>query len=542
MAGTGKPPANVRSLGEAINVATRPAHAKLNRLILLRLPLAIPPQSLTSSMYVTGLLHITPIYMAFESLWAQIHHSSVQKEPGPAPVEAGPDLPAPWPAAPQWPFGDDDSPATEAFTRAHLLDETRALLQHMFIPGLLRSAALRADIQALTGWSDVVIDDQLQCAAATGSSGDFIEHIRLAVEEKPHVLLAYAWVLYMALFSGGRFIRETLESIGDDFWGTVPDPVRPSLRLCLPRSSSSDLSPSRGGADEDPEPGDDEDEDAVSPLPASDRTTPKLPLGFFRFATPRDGDDLKELFKARLLETDLQLTTLQRDDVVREAGHIFENMIKLVAQLDDMCPMPAGAAGDIPADDESPSASGSSSRRSSSASALESFASALAAPRFGMMRLRDSVAVAKERTLRALRMREATTKPTDNDEGAGEEEAEDEQQGGDAEVLGLLVDATGHGGADVEALDRVLKRHPVAFRAVHFEKRLPVPDRAEVVHRYTVTNDGDGLKVSAAEAEIVAERPPYQALQPLVTSFSFWVAIVVLYLAYSYLQCPSVAA
>ncbi|ODV91794.1 hypothetical protein CANCADRAFT_23332 [Tortispora caseinolytica NRRL Y-17796] len=43
---------------------------------------------------------------------------------------------------------------------------------------------------------------------------EFVEHIKQITKEKPHVLLAYAHVLYMALFAGGRIIRATLERSG----------------------------------------------------------------------------------------------------------------------------------------------------------------------------------------------------------------------------------------------------------------------------------------------------------------------------------------
>ena len=55
------------------------------------------------------------------------------------------------------------------------------------------------------------------------------------------MLLAYAWVLYMALFSGGRFIRATLESAGTDgFWhrkaSHSPTPGEQQLQLQEDRS------------------------------------------------------------------------------------------------------------------------------------------------------------------------------------------------------------------------------------------------------------------------------------------------------------------
>jgi hypothetical protein len=61
-----------------------------------------------------------------------------------------------------------------------------------------------------------------------------------------------------------------------------------------------------------------------------------LPLGFFRFETARDGEDLKVEFKERFGEAGRVLTDEERDEVVREAGDIFEGMILLVQELDCM--------------------------------------------------------------------------------------------------------------------------------------------------------------------------------------------------------------
>ncbi|KAJ3481825.1 hypothetical protein NLG97_g7726 [Lecanicillium saksenae] len=68
---------NIQPLGEAIAASTRGIHARLNKSIISRLPLALPPRASDPSTYVTGLIHIAPIYLAFESLWNDF------LEPGP---------------------------------------------------------------------------------------------------------------------------------------------------------------------------------------------------------------------------------------------------------------------------------------------------------------------------------------------------------------------------------------------------------------------------------------------------------------------------
>ena len=57
------------SLSKRINDSTIASHAHLNRMITTCLPLALPPHSPDSSTYLTGILHIAPIYLQFEGSW-----------------------------------------------------------------------------------------------------------------------------------------------------------------------------------------------------------------------------------------------------------------------------------------------------------------------------------------------------------------------------------------------------------------------------------------------------------------------------------------
>lgn len=313
-------------LGHSINIATRGVHTKLNKSILAYFPLARPPQAHNPSVYVSGLLHIAPVYLAFESLWQDILDSS-------------------------------DKNANDEDKRIH------SVLSSLRLTGLMRSESLLSDILAITGWSEDVVDEELKAVAQTGRLGDFIAHIKRSVNNHPHVLIAYAWVLYMALFSGGRFIRSTLESAGPSFWSATCDPIQPSGRACsepIPTQQQNPFSPS-----------DPESETNLSPPP----------LSFFRFATPQDGEDLKQSFKSRLHEAQHVLTLEEHAHVVREAICIFDNMNLLVAHLDTLF---------THSNPPTSSSSRASSIKSSSWTTLLG------------RRIRDSVAVAKERGLWAI--------------------------------------------------------------------------------------------------------------------------------------------
>lgn len=128
---------------------------------------------------------------------------------------------------------------------------------------------------------------------------EFCTHIRRRVGQKPHVLVAYAWCFYMAVFSGGRWIRSELLGAGPDFWtaGTA---------------SSGEVAETK------------------EPVRLGERG-----LSFWSFPGGHDGLDIKEAFKARLLAAETLLTTDERIDIIEEAKTIFTLSTSLVQELDE---------------------------------------------------------------------------------------------------------------------------------------------------------------------------------------------------------------
>ena len=147
----------------------------------------------------------------------------------------------------------------------------------------------------------------------------------------------------MALFAGGRYIRSSLERISDEFWPTT-----------------------------------------------------STPFTFFRFDTPRDGEDLKHEFKKRLAESDGVFSSDQRRDILHEAASIFDNMLLLVAQLDDVCYTPPSP--DEPSPDSQEAFLNWPLRR----------------------RIRDSVAVAKARGRVKPALHSPLAEESDSDDGEEE--------------------------------------------------------------------------------------------------------------------------
>ncbi|KAG6291808.1 hypothetical protein E4U46_000775 [Claviceps purpurea] len=297
-----------RPLAESITLATRPIHAKLNKLIIVRLPLALPPLATNSLAYASGLMHIAPIYSTFETAWSDILHESDPSKVSPEVLKA---------------------------------------LDSLHLPGLMRADRLEADIQSMMGWTQAATREQLNRVCETGHLEEFVSHIRRAISSKPHVLLAYSYILFMALFAGGRYMRATLESAGEDFWQRVPS--SPDSQHGNEKSTTEQCG---------------------------------MPLRFFHFDTPLDGEDLRRDFKQRLADAEMSLSYQEKHDIVQEAICIFENLILLVAQLDDVAAR--DALGRF-----------SSGRRESD----DSLATVIAKP-VSMNRFRDSVAVTKERSAR----------------------------------------------------------------------------------------------------------------------------------------------
>lgn len=264
-------PASRPRLGDLINAATRTTHTRLNKTILSRLPLALPPSTTTPALYTTGLLHIAPIYLVFESLWLNLTSPIPPPPPYLTPTSLSlfpHDLattpPPPAPSPPQCP--------------PHILHILKSLLP----PSLPRTPSLHADLSRLLASPP---DQPLRLPPTTSPRlSAFLAHTRRSVAKNPHVLLAYAWVLYMALFSGGRFILATLESAGPEFWG---------------------------GHDTPP------------------------PLSFFRFPGADNGEEeVKGQFKARLAELEAGLSERETEQVVQEARCVFEGLVLVVGEVD----------------------------------------------------------------------------------------------------------------------------------------------------------------------------------------------------------------
>lgn len=206
-------------------------------------------------------------------------------------------------------------------------------MRQIYDPELLRSDRLRSDLIALRAATDGATSNQhhlpskvkfkgrpgkgdggKQHPAPKNAATAFASHIKSVTEENPHLLLAYAWIMYMALFNGGRWIRNKLIEGGADFW----DP--------LPPSSSS-----IGSNEQDPDPNDHADREP---------TFITTHLSFWSFPSSTTGakkensEIVKSTFRNRFLAAEMLLTEAERNQIIDETVEIFRRCGEIVNEID----------------------------------------------------------------------------------------------------------------------------------------------------------------------------------------------------------------
>ena len=239
-----------------INTATRKQHTELNRLIIDRIPLALPPTTRSPKVYALGLAAFAQIYLAFEHALDTLERS-----------QNAPD--------------NEQTPTETAHQR-----EIEAWLSTLRPASLKRSSRLKRDLQYLP---------ELDRSGFASLDDEITSQILSLAAAKPHTLVAYTWVMYMAIFSGGRWIRSQLASAEPEFW-TAHTNAGPAL-------------------------------------------AEKTPLGmpgfsFLSFDGEQDGEDIKVEYKKRLAEGEHLLSAEEREDITAASQELFERCIQIVKKLD----------------------------------------------------------------------------------------------------------------------------------------------------------------------------------------------------------------
>ncbi|KKZ67587.1 hypothetical protein EMCG_06646 [[Emmonsia] crescens] len=268
----------MEDLSKEIFDAIRDHHTSFGSLVAKRVPLCIPPRTDTPALYALGISRFAEIYFAFEEAW--IFQLSQ------LPSVSGTGSP-------------DEYEILDSFVNDDR-GRIRSILSQLYIPELLRSEKLRSDLRAL-GWSssmedsgqDSINDDNAHGNAATA----FAAHIKSATEEHPHLIMVYAWIMYLILLNGGRRIRTKLAAGGHGFWKT----------------------------------------DAGS---SEDGSGSGIPNGLTFWFFHRDDNDLyddegiKQEFKERLHSASNLLSVSERAQIIVEAVNIFRHCSRIIAEID----------------------------------------------------------------------------------------------------------------------------------------------------------------------------------------------------------------
>ena len=286
------------SLSGEINSATRNLHTTLNRLITSRLPLALPPHAADPSLYTTGLLHFAHIFLTFESLWADLLRDHSARPPSiTSSFDPSPASPPTSPLLSYLLVNPYDSPSFFTSTLGAPTPPSPQLvsfLQTLRPRGLIRSVRVMRDLECLMGLHPT--DLEVLLAKYPGDKvAEFCTHIRKTVHEKPWTLVSYAWCFYMAVFSGGRWIRAGLLRAGPDFWQAGERNEK---------ASTSNLAENG--------------------------------LSLWYFPGQFDGEDIKLEFKAHLAAAEALFTADERVDIIEEAKNIFQLCASLVQELDEV--------------------------------------------------------------------------------------------------------------------------------------------------------------------------------------------------------------
>ena len=234
----------------------RELHTTLNRLITQRLHLALPPNTNDPTLYAMGLLYFARIYTVFESAWDAQILAQETKDP--------------------------------SFRNERVV----TILRQLYLPTLLRTARLKNDLCLLLKLSPDEVSAHLEAPNPVSM------YISERIAAKPHVLITYAWVMYMALFNGGRWIRSQLVSARDSSW-------KPSSH------DHNDVEVAPGGPDE-------------------------AGLSFWHFDGSQDGEDIKTEFRLRIARIEPLLEPQEWKDIVAEAPDVFRHCTSVVEELDSI--------------------------------------------------------------------------------------------------------------------------------------------------------------------------------------------------------------
>ncbi|KID83689.1 heme-binding peroxidase [Metarhizium guizhouense ARSEF 977] len=245
-------------LPSKIKEVIREVHGKVNRLNTARIPLCLPPRTKSPAIYTLGLSRYAEIFLGLEKVWHDL-------------------------------IGDASecmgNMSHEPSSYKSDKERVQAALRIIYLPELLRTKRLRADFAALK-----LLDPEMaNLDSGGGNAGsEFRKYIEQDVSTRPHLLVAYVWIMYQALFNGGHFIRAQLLKAGPEFWGLSAD--------------------------------------------EADLTALPPPLSFWRV---QEAECVEARFRDCVVAADKLLTEIERREILDEALEVFRRCELITLQLDE---------------------------------------------------------------------------------------------------------------------------------------------------------------------------------------------------------------
>ena len=184
-------------------------HAYLDSHIASLLPLALPPHATSTAQFNLGILSFAHLFNELESTWQALSQRALENERG--------------------------EKIRQALT-SPAIDQLRTDLKRIerFTNDIEHLQSLPQSSNAFTNYarqqsqhfplslqiSEPQTKGLLSADTILASGPSSLIHSCYA---KPHLLIAHIYVWYMAVLSGGRYIRQTLDAIDPSFWGRRED-------------------------------------------------------------------------------------------------------------------------------------------------------------------------------------------------------------------------------------------------------------------------------------------------------------------------------
>ncbi|MCJ1438072.1 heme oxygenase [Xylographa pallens] len=159
-----------------IHTTFRSHYSTLQAILARTLPHLVPPNSLSPHPYIHSLLSLAPLYLSLETSYHSIS------------------------------------------LRAHQYPSLTIEFFRLFPAGVLRRDRFYNDLATLLGEEG---EWRLEVARERGSMVEFGERMERAMKSRPHVILAYAWILYLPLLNAG-WVKGQLVAARERRWRLNP--------------------------------------------------------------------------------------------------------------------------------------------------------------------------------------------------------------------------------------------------------------------------------------------------------------------------------